>query len=236
MSRPVIGVTLDAEPAGGWSAFPWYALRENYAAAVTASGGLPMLLPHEPDQAADYLDRLDGVVVTGGAFDIDPALFGANERHSTVKTKDKRTAFELALTRGALARDLPVLGICGGQQLIAVALGGTLVQHIPDEIKDALAHEQKTPKDQPSHAVRVVEGTRLHRIVGASEIAVNSTHHQAVKSVAGGLVVDAVAPDGVIEGIEDPAKRFCVGVQWHPEYRTTAADQALFGAFVAACR
>src|SRR5436305_14538153 len=113
MSRPVIGVTLDAEPAGGWSAFPWYALRENYAAAVTAAGGLPMLLPHAPDQAADYLDRLDGVVVTGGAFDIDPALFGANERHSTVKTKDKRTAFELALTRGALARDLPVLGICG---------------------------------------------------------------------------------------------------------------------------
>jgi putative glutamine amidotransferase len=236
MSRPVIGVTLDAEPAGGWSAYPWYALRENYAAAVTAAGGLPMLLPHEPEQAAEYLDRLDGVVVTGGAFDVDPALFGAAERHSTVKTKDKRTAFELALTCGALARDLPVLGICGGQQLIAVALGGTLVQHIPDEIKNALAHEQTTPKDQPSHAVRVVAGTRLHAIVGATEIAVNSTHHQAVKTVAGGLVVDARAPDGVIEGVEDPARRFCIGVQWHPEYRTTAADQALFGAFIAACK
>lgn len=235
MPRPVIGVTLDAEPAGGWSAYPWYALRENYAEAVTAAGGLAMLLPHEPERAADYLDRLDGVVVTGGAFDIDPALFGAAERHQTVKTKDKRTAFELALTRGALARNLPLLGICGGQQLIAVALGGTLVQHIPDEVADALVHEQKTPKDQPSHPVRVVDGTRLRAIVGATEIAVNSTHHQAVKTVAGGLVVDAIAPDGVIEGIEDPSRKFCVGVQWHPEYRTTAADQALFGAFIAAC-
>jgi putative glutamine amidotransferase len=236
MSRPVIGLTLDAEPPGGYSAFPWYALRENYAGAIEAAGGLAMLLPHEPARAGDYLDRLDGVVVTGGAFDIDPALFGANERHPTVTTKDRRTAFELALTRGALARDLPVLGICGGQQLLNVALGGSLIQHIPDEVANALVHEQKNPRDQTSHPVSVVAGTRLHAIVGAAEIAVNSTHHQAVKAVGPSLVVDAVAPDGVIEGIEDPKRRFCVGVQWHPEYRITAADTALFAAFIAACR
>jgi putative glutamine amidotransferase len=236
MKRPVIGLTLDAEPPGGYSAFPWYALRENYCGAIEAAGGLAMLLPHEPDRAGDYLDRLDGVVVTGGAFDIDPALFGANERHPTVTTKDRRTSFELALTRGALDRDLPVLGICGGQQLLNVALGGSLIQHIPDEVVDALTHEQKNPRDQTSHPVAVVAGTRLHAIVGTTEIAVNSSHHQAIKAVGANLVVDAVAPDGVIEGIEDPRRRFCVGVQWHPEYRITAADAALFAAFIAACR
>ena len=234
-SRPVIGLTLDAEPPGGYSAFPWYALRENYAAAIDAAGGLAMLLPHEPVRANDYLDRLDGVVVTGGAFDIDPALFGATARHPTVTTKDRRTRFELALANGALARDLPVLGICGGQQLLAVALGGSLIQHIPDEVAGALAHEQKTPRDTTSHKVSVVAGTVLHRIVGATEIAVNSTHHQAVKTAGPTLVVDAVAPDGVIEGIEDPKRRFCLGVQWHPEYRITTADTALFAAFIAAC-
>jgi putative glutamine amidotransferase len=176
------------------------------------------------------------VVVTGGAFDIDPVLFGAAERHPTVTTKDRRTSFELALTRGALARDLPVLGICGGQQLLNVALGGSLIQHIPDEVVDALTHEQKNPRDQTSHPVAVVAGTRLHAIVGRTEIAVNSSHHQAVKAVGADLVVDAVAPDGVIEGIEDPRRRFCVGVQWHPEYRITASDAALFAAFIAACR
>jgi putative glutamine amidotransferase len=236
MTRPVIGLTLDAEPPGGYSAFPWYALRENYCGAIEAAGGLAMLLPHEPARAGDYLDRLDGVVVTGGAFDIDPALFGAAERHPTVTTKDRRTQFELALTRGALDRDLPVLGICGGQQLLNVALGGSLIQHIPDEVAGALTHEQKNPRDQTSHPVAVVEGTRLHAIVGRTEIAVNSTHHQAVKTVGAHLVVDAVAPDGVIEGIEDPRRRFCMGVQWHPEYRITAADAALFAAFIAACR
>jgi putative glutamine amidotransferase len=236
MTRPVIGLTLDAEPPGGYSGFPWYALRENYCGAIEAAGGLAMLLPHEPARAGDYLDRLDGVVVTGGAFDIDPVLFGAAERHPTVTTKDRRTSFELALTRGALARDLPVLGICGGQQLLNVALGGSLIQHIPDEVAAALGHEQKNPRDQTSHPVAVVEGTRLRAIVGRAEIAVNSTHHQAVKTVGENLVVDAVAPDGVIEGIEDPRRRFCIGVQWHPEYRITAADSALFAAFIAACR
>jgi len=236
MPRPVIGLTLDAEPPGGYSAYPWYALRENYCGAIEAAGGLAMLLPHEPARAGDYLDRLDGVVVTGGAFDIDPTLFGATERHPSVTTKDRRTAFELALTRGALERDLPVLGICGGQQLLNVALGGSLIQHIPDEVTGALVHEQKIPRDQTSHPVSVVAGTRLHAIVGTTEIAVNSTHHQAVKAVGGSLVVDAVAPDGVIEGIEDPRRRFCIGVQWHPEYRITAADGALFAAFIAACR
>ena len=236
MTRPVIGLTLDSEAAGGWSAMPWYALRENYAGAVARAGGLPMLLPHGAEQADEYLDRLDGVIVTGGAFDVDPALFGDTTRHPTVKTKERRTAFELALTRGALARDLPLLGICGGEQLLNIVLGGTLIQHVPDEVPAALAHEQPNPRTEPGHAVRLTPGTRLHRICGADEIAVNSTHHQAVKAVGGGVTVNAVAPDGVIEGIEVAGRRFCLGVQWHPEYSVSSGDDRIFDAFVAACR
>jgi putative glutamine amidotransferase len=234
--RPVVGVTLDSEEPGGYSKLPWYALRQNYSEAVVRAGGLPILLPHEPDEAEDYLARIDALIVTGGAFDVDPALFGATTRHVTVKLKSRRTAFELAITRGALKRDLPVLGICGGQQLLNVVLGGTLIQHILDEVGNALAHEQPNPRTEPGHSVRVVEGTLLHRICATEELAVNSAHHQAVKTVGPGVVIDALAPDGVIEGIEDPRYRYCLGVQWHPEYSISAGDQKIFHALVAAAR
>ncbi len=237
MTQPVIGLTLDHEPPGGWSKFPWYAIRENYCNAVRHADGLPILLPHDPEAAADYVDRIDGLIITGGGFDVDPALFGAETRHSTVTTKDRRTAFELAATRIALGRDMPVLGICGGQQLLNVALGGTLIQHIPDEVPGALPHRQPNPRDEPGHDVRVIAGTLLHRIAGAEHLAVNSAHHQAVKAAGPGVVIDAVAGDGVVEGIEDPRRRFCLGVQWHPEFEIGEADRRIFRAFVeAACR
>ncbi|MBL8696949.1 MAG: gamma-glutamyl-gamma-aminobutyrate hydrolase family protein [Alphaproteobacteria bacterium] len=236
MKRPLIGLTLDSEPAGGWSKLPWYALRQNYCAAVEAAGGLPVCLPHDPANAEAYLDTLAAIVVTGGAFDVDPALFGAASRHASVRTKDRRTAFEAALVTGALARDLPILGICGGEQLLNVVLGGTLVQHIPEEIPGALAHEQPNPRTEPGHDVRVTPGTLLHRIVRSETLAVNSAHHQAVKTTGPGIVVNAVAPDGVIEGIEDPRRRFCLGVEWHPEYAIDPGDRRIFDALVGAAR
>ena len=237
MAQPVIGLTLDSEPPGTYSkTHPWYALRENYCTAVVAAGGLPILLPHEPERAADYLALIKGLVVTGGAFDVDPALFGATSRHASVTTKDRRTQFELAVTKGALAADKPVLGICGGQQLLNVALGGTLIQHIPDEVPRALDHEQPNPRTEPGHTVKIAPGTLLHRITQSDEMEVNSAHHQAVKEPAPGLVVDAVAPDGVIEGIEATGMHFCLGVQWHPEYLLSEGDRRLFAAFIEACR
>ena len=233
---PLIGVTLDAEPAGGWSKLPWYAIRQNYLSAIAAAGGLPVALPHEPELAEAYLERIDGLLVTGGAFDVDPALYNGGPAHATVSLKSGRTAFELAVTRGALTRDITVLGICGGEQLLAVAFGGTLIQHIPDSIENALAHEQPNPRTEPGHEIAVTTGTLLARIVGGTRMAVNSAHHQAVDRPGQGAIVNARAPDGVIEGIEHPGHRFALGVQWHPEYAVDPADPRIFDAFVEAAR
>ncbi len=233
--RPLIGVTLDAEQPGGYSAYPWYALRANYADAVIAAGGLPIALPHDNALADEWLGRIDALIVTGGAFDVDPALYGDADRHATVTLKEGRTATELALTRGAIAREMPVLGICGGEQLLGVALGGTLIQHIPGAIASALEHEQSNPRHEPGHAVAITPGTLLHRIVGRTEMRVNSAHHQAVRDPGANAVTNAVASDGVIEGIEAREARFCLGVQWHPEFFIDPGDRRIFDALVAAC-
>jgi len=234
MRSPIIGITLDWEAPGSYSKLPWYALRENYVSVLVDRGAIPFLLPHEPELVDRYLERIDGLVVTGGNFDVDPACFGAATRHRTVMTKDRRTAFELAMTQKAHTQDLPLLGICGGQQLLNVALGGTLIQHIPDAVKNALAHEQPNPRDEPGHDVAITQGTLLHRITGTRRLAVNSAHHQAVDMVSGNVVVNATACDGVIEGIEDPTRRFCLGVQWHPEYLISEGDGKILSAFLAA--
>ncbi len=233
--RPIIGVTLDSEQPGGYSKYPWYAVRQNYADAIVAAGGLPIALPHNAALAGQYLDMVDALVVTGGAFDVDPSLYGEGDRHATVTLKENRTQAELALTTGALERNLPVLGICGGEQLLAVALGGTLIQHIPDSIDNALAHEQPNPRHEPGHQVAVTPGTLLHRIVGAPAMRVNSAHHQAVRTPGPRAVVNAVASDGVIEGVEDTGYRFCLGVQWHPEFFIDPGDRRIFDALIAAC-
>jgi putative glutamine amidotransferase len=232
--KPLIGITLDAEPPGGYSKYGWYALRANYADAIEAAGGLPVALPHNAGLAPHLLDRIDALVITGGAFDLDPSLYGDGERHATVTLKEGRTAAELALARGALARDMPVLGICGGEQLLAVALGGTLLQHIPDSVENALEHEQTNPRHEPGHEITLVPGTLLHRIAGTDTMRVNSAHHQAVRSAGRFAVVNATASDGVVEGIEDPRYGFALGVQWHPEFHIDPADAKIFQAFVQA--
>ena len=234
--QPVIGFTLDYEEAGGYSKMPWYALRENYCGSVARFGGITLPLPHEVNFVEQYLDMLDGLVITGGAFDVSPELYGDSSKHETVITKDRRTKFEYAITRGAIERHMPLLGICGGQQLLNVVLGGTLIQHIPDTIKDALEHEQKNPRTEPGHTVALTQGTLLARIIGKDSMAVNSAHHQAIAKPAPGTVVDAVAPDGVIEGIELAGHPFCLGVQWHPEYSVTPDDDKITQACLAAAK
>ena len=236
MKKPIIGMTLDLEPAGGYSPYPWYALRRNYFDAVARAGAIPVAIPYQRALIEDFLESLHGLVIPGGFFDIHPSRYGVSECHDTVVTKDERTEFDIEITRRAFEKDLPLLGICAGAQLMNVLLGGTLYQHIPDDIENALEHEQKECRSQPSHGIAITENTLLHQIGGTKTAQVNSSHHQAIKDLGAGVVVNAIAPDGVVEGIEIPEKRFCLGVEWHPEYETTDLDRKIFQHFVAEAR
>jgi putative glutamine amidotransferase len=211
MNRPRIGVTLDAEEARRT-----YEVKRGYVDAVLAAGALPVLLPHDRSAAGAYLALLDGLVVTGGAFDVPPELYGEARRPGCGPTKPERTAFERDLLEAALAERMPVLGVCGGMQLLNVVRGGTLHQDLGDDL-GIRTHEQPPPKDVPSHEVEVVPGSQLAALVGAGRLAVNSTHHQAVRDPGAGVLVSARAPDAVIEAIEIPDQPFALGVQWHPE-------------------
>lgn len=237
-ASPVIGFSLDHEEGSeqGYSKMPYYAIRENYLECATRHSALTMPIPHVLEHVPAYLDRIDGLLVTGGNFDIPPSLFGDETQHETVMLKENRTQCEWALCQAALDRNMPILGICGGQQLLNVVLGGTLIQHIPDEVPDCLAHEQPNPRTEAGHAVAITPNTLLHRIVGKEEIPVNSAHHQAAAVAGKGCVINAIAPDGVIEGIEYPDHPFCLGVQWHPEYDISPADEQIYAAFVQAAR
>lgn len=191
------------------------------------AGGLPVGLGYTGD-AEDLISRLDGLIVTGGAFDIDPALYG-EVPHPLTTPRPARTAAEQALLRAALRQRKPVLGICGGMQLLAVEADGTLIQHLPPE----RLHEQPNPRHEPGHEVALLPDTRLARIVGTERMNVNSSHHQAVRN-AGRATVSARAPDGIIEAIELDDVPFAIGVQWHPEFTLDPGDRRLYAALVEA--
>ncbi len=229
---PRIALTLDADPARAT-----YELKASYVNAVLAAGGLPILLPHALRAAAAYLTLADALVVTGGAFDVPPELYGEARREECRATRPDRTAFEKDLLEAALESGLPVLGVCGGMQLMNVVRGGTLHQDLPAGA-GVSGHEQPPPKDVPSHEVAVVPGTLLASLVGPDALRVNSTHHQAVKDPGGGVLVCARAPDGVIEAIELPDLPFALGVQWHPEATAErdARNAAIYRGLVEAAR
>ena len=149
-----------------------------------------------------------------------------------VSTKDDRTEFEFEITQKAIEFSIPVLGICGGQQLLNVVLGGTLIQHIPDVIKGKINHEQTNPRDEPSHQINIIKNTKLHKITNTDNMFVNSAHHQAVKKLGKDLIVNCSSDDGVIEGIENPNLEFCIGVQWHPEFLIDKKDIEIFKSLI----
>ena len=236
MSRPRILVTLDTgEALRRGVPFPTVELKAAYGHAVEAAGGLPLLVAPTGDPAvvAELIALLDGLVITGGAFDIAPELYGQARGGGRLDPiKPGRTGFELALLRGALARRRPVLAICGGMQLLNVALGGTLLQDIRASRPDALEHEQPTSPAGPAHAVELVAGSALAALAGATRIAVNTTHHQAVDRIGDGLAIVGRSEDGVIEAIALDGGDAVVGVQWHPELLDDAVSRALYARLV----
>jgi putative glutamine amidotransferase len=238
--RPSIGITPDVTAITQDAPLAKYDLKVAYPDAVLRAGGLPFLLPYSDDRAVieAYLDRISGVVVTGGAFDIPPEAYGESARDGLGVLKPGRTAFESLVIHAALARNMPVLGVCGGMQLLNVALGGTLYQDIGKEMPNARPHEQTHDRTQPAHPIDIKEGTVLADCIGKGQLMVNSTHHQAVKAVGPKLVVTATSPDGVIEAIEAPTHTFAVGVQWHPELLIDSVPPhlGLYKTFVARAR
>jgi putative glutamine amidotransferase len=232
--RPVVGITLGD---GGRRGF--HAMREDYVRSVELGGGVPVVLPPvRAEDAAALLDRVDGVLLSGG-IDVDPVLFGQAPHPNLGEVNRRRDDFELALTREALRRDLPILAICRGHQVLNVATGGTLIQDIPSIVKGGVAHDARGPRWRRVHRVELGTPSRLREVLGQDMISVNSFHHQAVDRVGDGLVVSARSPeDGVVEGLEMPTRRFVVAVQWHPESFWGRPDsfQPLFDAHVEACR
>ena len=223
--KPLIGVTTSELRPGELATLRRHgeprnaemALGMTYVRAIEAAGGMPVVMP--PIATADVpelLGRCDGLVLSGGP-DLDPDAYGAKAHGELGLTEPGLDRFEYAVTREALRRELPVLGICRGAQTINVARGGTLHQHLPDVVGDAIDHRQSAEGRQPTHEVEVLAGSRLAALLGAVRLEVNSFHHQAVADLGSGLRACAWAPDRTIEGLEDPALPFLCAVQWHAE-------------------
>jgi putative glutamine amidotransferase len=220
--QPLIGITTYAEQArwGVWDS-PAALIPLAYVRAIEKAGGRPLLVPPSEEAIEETLDALDGLLLSGGS-DIDPELYGAEAHPETNGVRPERDRAEIALLRAALERDMPVLAVCRGSQVLNVAQGGDIVQHLPEVV----GHEQHkhTPSVFGDHDVDLVPGTRLQRLLG-DRAPVKSHHHQGYGSLGEGLQEAARADDGTIEAIEDPSRRFALGVLWHPE---EGEDFALF--------
>ena len=224
--KPLIGITTYAEQArwGVWD-LPTALAPMAYVNAVARADGRPLLVPPGEDAVEETLDALDGLLFSGGS-DLDPSLYGAEPHPSVNGTRPDRDRAELALMEAALERDMPVLAVCRGMEILNVARGGDLVQHLPDVV----GHEdhRHTPGVFADHDVTVEAESRLRAVVG-DRAPVKSHHHQGIGRVGSGLVEVAWAEDGTIEGLEDPERRFALGVLWHPEQ---GEDFALFQTLV----
>jgi putative glutamine amidotransferase len=238
MSRPRIAVTGVIRE---WDGQPRAGVNANYVRAVLAAGGLPIIFVPDcsRDETVELFGDCHGLLLTGGE-DVDPARYGAAP-HARLGTIDpRRDENELALITEARARDLPILGICRGIQVLNVAFGGTLIQDLPSQRPGPVDHDPPTGRDVRSHRVSVTEHSALANILGELEFHANSFHHQAIDRLGDGLTATATAPDGVIEGVEstDPDE-WIVAVQWHPEelaHQPHAADLKLFAALISAAR
>jgi putative glutamine amidotransferase len=229
--KPIIGITpspmQDTQTHGS---FDRYAAATTYTEAVEAAGGVPLVIPPQNGNIDEILSAMDGLLLSGGA-DIAPERYGDVEVHErTYGVHPLRDELEISLVRRAVVEDLPMLCICRGIQVLNVALGGTLIQDIPDQYVSEIEHAQQAVgirKEDPGHRVSVSPGSLLERTYGASTIHVNSFHHQAIRDLAPDLQINAVAPDEIVESVAHPRSTWILGVQWHPEMMFRAHPEHL---------
>ena len=242
-SLPLIGITCSRVTGGAWGTYSLghfmdYTFSE-YSQAILHAGGAPVIIPAAQDKKSleRILAALQGLILSGGP-DINPRRYGEEPLAGLGEVDEALDQMELLAAGMAIERDLPLLGICRGIQVLNVALGGTLYQDIPSQVPAGICHTPHADKAVNTHTVQVEPGSMLNRILGEPEIWVNSQHHQALKAVARGLAVTARARDGIVEAVELPGRGFVAGVQWHPEgtWREDPFSQKLFGAFVNAAR
>lgn len=234
MNKPIIGIGSDVQHLEGQRDRAFAFL--TYVESLRRAGAIPVIIPPQPENAAGIMEELDGILLAGGD-DCDPALY-SDERHpSCDKLMDaRRQENDLALAKFARQHRIPTLGICLGLQMMNVASGGTLIQDIDSQFETEIRHVSQ-PEDRARHDIIIEQGTKLSTLLPAIECNVNSSHHQAIGRVAEGLRVTAHAPDGLVEGLEDPKHPFYIGVQWHPEdMNGEHSASALFEAFVKAAR
>lgn len=232
--KPKIGITIDSfnpelnKEGSEYSAYYWYAMRSHLVNAVVQFGGIPVLLSHHLEIVDEYAKMLDGLIISGGGLDVPPEYYG-EQPHKNYRPKLARSAFEKAIAEKFIDNKKPLLGICGGMQLLAALYGGKLYQFLNDE-NCFDEHDQKHPYDIPAHTVDYKVNTKLSSLLGHPNkpVGVNTVHKQGVKD-PGRLVANAISTnDSLIEGVEDPDHPFCIGVQWHPEFLCSEYDAQIF--------
>jgi putative glutamine amidotransferase len=240
---PLIAITCSRVTGGAWGLYSLGHFMDytfsDYSQAILHAGGAPVIIPTAQDKKSleRILSSVQGLILSGGP-DIHPRCYGEEPLSGLGEVDETLDQMELMAAGLAIERNLPLLGICRGIQVLNIVMGGTLFQDLPSQVPESSCHTPKTDKAVNTHTVRIEAGSRLHKLFGKRGIWVNGKHHQAVKDIAPGLTIAARARDGIVEAVEHPGQRFAIGVQWHPEgtWRDDPYSQKLFASFVQAAQ
>lgn len=234
-SKPLIGILLNDGGKGGYSEYPWYAMRQNYSQVIAENGGIPVFIGFDMEPIEDYIKTLDGIVLTGGDFYTPPEGYTVGIGKQYKPKRHSREGIEFALIKKGYEANLPLLGICAGMQQMNLALGGTLHENLKKALGTPIQHRNEI-RHETQHNVEITPGSKLHKVMNTTNLAVNSNHNAGINQPSQKLSVTAVAPDGVIESFEAKDKRFFIGVMWHPEYVLSNEEKKLWIAFIEAAR
>ena len=229
--KPIIGITLDYVKEGSFSKRPHFALRENYFTAIINAGGLPVAIPHEKNLIDEYLNKVDALVIPGGDFGLEPDWYVQGEKPAFAASP--RLAFDIEIITKALAKNMPLLGICAGMQILSGMQGCKLSSKIQVHSKINRNHLNEVPAEEYAHDIFIEPGTQLYKIAGG-KMPANSRHTEGVVKLSEKVVLAGTSDDGIIEAIEIKGAKFALGVQWHPEFFENDANAAIFKALVGA--